>query len=90
MKDGLLYRKDKLYISDKNELRKTLIQKIYKHSIIDYSEIQRIKVLIQRNYYWLKMKKLMKRYIKNCQVCSRFKTFRNRYNGLLQPLLISF
>ena len=66
VEDGLLYRKSKLYVSDKNELREIFIQRIYKHSIIDYSEIQRTKILIQRNYYWLKMKKLIKRYIKNC------------------------
>ena len=83
VKDRLLYRKDKLYVLNKNELRKTLIQKIYEHSIVDYSEIQRTKVSVQRNYYWPEIKKLMKRYVKNCQVCSRFKALRDRYNGLL-------
>ena len=51
VEDSLLYRKSKLYISDKNELREILVQKIYEHSMIDYSEIQRTRILVQRNYY---------------------------------------
>ena len=39
VKDDLLYKKNKLYVSNKNELRETFIQKIHKHFIIDYSEI---------------------------------------------------
>ena len=46
VEDKLLYRKSKLYVSDKNELREILIQKIYKYSIVDYLKIQRIKILI--------------------------------------------
>ena len=51
MKNNLLYRKSRLYVSDKNELQKTLIQKIHEYFIVGHSEIQRIKILVQRNYY---------------------------------------
>ena len=90
MKDNLLYRKDKLYVLNKNELRAILIQKIYEHSIVDHLDIQRMKILVQRNYYWLKMKKLIERYIKNYQTYSRAKAWKNKYNRLLQSLLILF
>ena len=51
MKNDLLYRKSRLYVSDKNELQKILVQKIHKHSIIDYLKIQRTKISVQKNYY---------------------------------------
>ena len=51
VEDDLLYRKSKLYVLNKNELREILIQRIYEHFMIDYSEIQRTKILIQSNYY---------------------------------------
>ena len=51
MKNNLLYRKSRLYVSDKDELQKTLIQKIHKYSMIDYLKIQRTKISVQRNYY---------------------------------------
>ena len=51
MKNDLLYRKSRLYVSDKNELQKTLIQKIHEHSMIGHPEIQRTKISVQRNYY---------------------------------------
>ena len=51
VENDLLYRKSKLYISDKNKLREMLIQKIHEHFIIDYSGIQRTKISVQRKYY---------------------------------------
>ena len=46
VEDSLLYRKSKLYILNKNELREILIQKIYEHFMIDYLEIQRMKISV--------------------------------------------
>ena len=46
MKDDLLYKKSRLYILNKNELREILIQRIHEHSIVDHLEIQRIKISV--------------------------------------------
>ncbi len=45
--------------------------------------------VIKRNYYWSFMRKTIDWYIRNCYICQRSKTFRNKSNDLLQSLLIS-
>ena len=56
---------------------------------IDHFDILRMMKIIKRNYYWSFMRKTVDRYIRNCYVCQRSKTSRNKSNDLLQSLLIS-
>ena len=49
--------------------------------------IEKTLYLIQRDYWWPKMRNIVKRYVLSC-ICQRSKTARHKPHGLLQPLPI--
>ncbi len=85
----ILFHDSQLWVSFNELLQMNLIREIHDQSSIDHSEILRTVKIIKRNYYWSSMRKTMNRYIRNCYVCQRSKTSRNKSNDLLQSLSIS-
>ncbi len=85
----ILYHDSQLWVSFNELLQMNLIREIHDQSLIDHSEILRTVKIIKRNYYWSSMRKTIDRYIRNCYICQRSKTSRNKSNDLLQPLSIS-
>ncbi len=85
----ILYHDSQLWVSFNELLQINLIREIHDQSLIDHSEILRTVKIIKRNYYWSSMRKTIDRYIRNCYVCQRSKTSRNKSNDLLQSLSIS-
>ena len=66
-----------------------LIIEIHDQPAYDHLGINRTYKLLRREYYWRDMKNTMITYIRNCYKYQRFKTFRDREHGLIQPLSIS-
>ncbi len=85
----ILYHDSQLWISFNELLQMNLIREMHDQSSIDHSEILRTVKIIKRNYYWSSMRKTVDQYIRNCYICQRSKTSRNKSNDLLQPLSIS-
>ena len=52
-------------------------------------EIKKTRSLLQKNFYWFKMLKDIKKYIQNCNVCQRMKAFRHRFYDKTTSLFIS-
>ena len=85
-----------IYLKDGNRLaiprHKALISKVIKenHDIPIAGHLGREKTYerIVRNYYWPKMSKDIKRYVKTCDSCQRNKPSNQLPPGLLQPLTI--
>ena len=48
-----------------------------------------MKNLLRRDYYWFNMRKIVRRYVRNCHDCQRIKVSRNRKNDLFTLLIIS-
>jgi hypothetical protein len=88
VEDTLLFRK-KLWILDNDELRLNILKKIHDQLAVEHSSIRRTWDLIKRHFYWLRMRELVDRYVRNCHLCKRFKTSKNRYSDLLNSLSIS-
>ena len=88
LKDGILYWKGQILVSDRNELRERITQMIHEHPLIGHPGVRRTMMTIQRQYYWPGMRKLIERCVRNCHICRRAKAPRDRYNGSLQPLPI--
>ncbi len=65
-----------------------LIREVHDQSSIDHLEILRTMKIIRRYYYWSSMRKTIDWYIRNCYICQRSKTSRNKFNELLHSLLI--
>jgi hypothetical protein len=51
--------------------------------------MRRICVYINKWYYWSALKQSIERYVRNCHICRRSKTSRNKYSKLLNFLSIS-
>ncbi len=66
-----------------------LLKKIHDQSFISHLDNRRTIDLVQRFYYWSDHRATIRRYIQNCHVCQRSKTFRNSINELLHSLSIS-
>ncbi len=85
----ILYHDSQLWVSFNELLQMNLIREMHDQSSVDHSDILRTVKVIKRNYYWSFMRKTIDRYIRNCYICQRSKTSRNKSNDLLQPLSIS-
>ena len=87
--NDVLYLDDKLWISVDALLLIDLLKKIHEFSTFDHSEFNRMKNLLKRDYYWSKMRKTFRQYVRNCFECQRSKIVTNRKFDLLISLIIS-
>ena len=84
-KDEHLRYEGKIWIPEDEGLRTTIIARCHDNSLAGHGGIAKTTELITRQYYWPKMRKTIKRYIKNCDTCQRSKAIRHAPYGLLQP-----
>ena len=87
-KNDALYYNDRLWMFVDAFLLVDLLKQIHESFASNHSEFNRMKNLLRRNYYWLNMRKVVRRYVRNCHDCQRIKIFRNRKNDLLISLII--
>ena len=85
--DDVLYMKNKLWISESQQVK--LLQKVHDQSTSDHLDKNRIIELIKQFYYWLRLKDIVGRYIRNCDSCQRSKAPRDKINDLLISLFVS-
>ncbi len=84
----ILYYDNQLWVSFNELLQINLIREMHDQFSVDHSDILRTVKIIKRNYYWSFMWKTVNHYIRNCYICQRSKTFKNKSNELLHSLLI--
>ncbi len=89
VQNEILYKDSQLWVSFNELLQMNLIREMHDQFSIDHLDILRTMKIIKRNYYWLFMRKTVDWYIRNCYVCQRSKTSRDKSNDLLQSLSIS-
>ncbi len=63
-----------------------LMQQIHDQLAFNHSEMNRTIKLLKRNHRWSRMIQNVKQYIRNCHICKRFKTVRDKYHELLNSL----
>ncbi len=85
----ILYHDSQLWVLFNELLQMNLIREMHDQSSVNHSDILRTVKVIKRNYYWSFMRKTIDQYIRNCYICQRSKTSRNKSNDLLQSLSIS-
>ena len=88
-KNDVLYYNDRLWVLVDALLLVDFFREIHELSTSNHFELNRMKNLLRRNYYWFNMRKIVRRYVRNCHECQRTKIFRNRKNDLLTLLIIS-
>ncbi len=87
--EDILFFKEKLWISDFDQLKLDIIREIHDQSASRHSDIRRICKYLHKWYYWSQAKQSVERYIRNCHICKRSKTSRDKYSELLNSLSIS-
>jgi transposase InsO family protein len=87
--DGqLLLRAGKIYVPDHEDLRLKVLQAHHDHKLRGHPGIRKTTQLIQRTYFWPRLRRDVTRYIRGCHTCARAKAVRHRPYGLLKPLPI--
>ncbi len=84
----ILYHDNQLWILFNELLKMNLIHEVHDQSSMSHSDILKTVKIIKRNYYWSFMWKTINYYIRNCYICQRSKTSRDKLNELLHSLLI--
>jgi hypothetical protein len=87
--ENTLFFKEKLWVFESNQLKLDIIREIHDQSSIKHFEMRRICAHINKWYYWFILRQSVERYVKNCHVCKRSKTTRDKYSELLNSLSIS-
>jgi hypothetical protein len=88
MKDGLLFYKGRLYISDFSVLKNQLLHLSHGSPQAGHSGFHKTLSRARANFYWMGMKADIKNFIKECDICQRNKNETIHPAGLLQPLPI--
>ena len=88
IKNELLYNKERLWVLNFDHFRLNVIRQIHDQIAVEHSNYARIFRLINQNYYWSRMNKHIKKYVRNYHVCRRAKIFRDKYNDKLNFLSI--
>jgi len=84
-KDEYLWHQGKIWVPNKEELRTNLIQQHHDIRQAGHRGTAKTTELIQRKYYWPRMRETIKQYVKNCDICQRTKVVRHAPYGLMKP-----
>ncbi len=59
----------RIYVPRHHALRGEIIAQFHDHISAGHPGIEKMKELVLREYWWLKMKKTVEAYVKGCEVC---------------------
>lgn len=82
IKDNMLYYKDKLVVSS-SELQVELLKQYHDSPTSGHLGRKRTMDLISRHFWFPRMKEIIHRYVKTCEICQRIKASRHKPYGLL-------
>jgi hypothetical protein len=86
VRNGYLYYRDRPYVPDDDELYAELTRLCHEIPAAGHPGRARTYQILSRDYYWPGMSSYVRRWVRNCHVCSRTKPSRRGHQGLLQPL----
>jgi hypothetical protein len=89
MIENILFFKKKLWMSKIDQLKLNIIKEVHDKSVSKHSNVRRTCKYLHKWYYWSQAKQSVKRYIRNCHICKRFKASKDKYSELLNSLSIS-
>ena len=80
--------KGRIYVPNNKELREAILKEHYDLADIGYPGQHRMLELLKRTYWWLGLKKDVKRYVQGFFKCQQNKVQHQRKVGELHPLEI--
>jgi hypothetical protein len=87
--ENTLFFKEKLWVLEFDQLKLNIIREVHDKFALKHSKVRRTCKYLHKWYYWSQAKQSVKRYIRNCHICKRFKAARDKYSELLNCLFIS-
>lgn len=69
LKEGLIYYDKRIYVPLDHALQGEIIACIHDHITAGHSGIEKMKELVLQDYWWLKMKRDVEKYVQGCEVC---------------------
>jgi len=84
-KDGYLWHQGKIWIPNNEGIRTNLIRQHHDILQAGHGGPAKTMELVQRKYYWPKMRETIKQYIKNCDICQQTKVVQHAPYGLMKP-----
>lgn len=85
---GRLRFRNRLYVPESEPLRLRLLQDHHETALAGHPGRGKTLELLQREYYWPKMRQDVDRFVRNCHTCQRSRTSRHAPFGILRPLPI--
>jgi hypothetical protein len=83
-REDFFFFRNKRYVSRSNRLRLRIIKLAHDSVVEEHSDRSKCHELINRIYWWLNMHQFIKRFVRNCHTCKRFKSSRQRYQDWLR------
>ena len=83
--DGIMYKKEKIYILKDEELRAEIIWLYHNMPVGGHREQQKIVELVTRNFWWPEITKEVKQYVKEYDACQHNKNHTKQLAGKLIP-----
>ena len=87
IQDNLLFRDNLLYVPE-GPCRTRVLHECHDDPLVGHFGVAKTLELISRGYWWPQPWKLVKEFVKSCNVCARSKASHHRPYGLLRPLPI--
>ena len=87
-RDGLLFYKGRLYIPASKELREQILYLLHSSPQGGHSGFHKTLHRAKSEFYWEGMRKEVRRFIKECDICQQNKSENIHPAGLMQPLPI--
>ncbi|KAL4297251.1 hypothetical protein GQ457_12G025690 [Hibiscus cannabinus] len=85
---GLLLFKGRVVVPNESALRSRLLREFHSSPLGGHAGIARTFHRLSNNFFWQGMRKDVKQFVSNCQICQRMKIDNLAPAGLLQPLPI--
>ncbi|KAL9422110.1 hypothetical protein AB3S75_034387 [Citrus x aurantiifolia] len=86
--DNQLRYKGRLWLGDRSELKKTILQEAHGGVEGGHSGVKKTLERVRRAFYWKKMRREVCKFVAECDTCQRNKAETMASPGLLQPLPI--
>ncbi len=77
LKNDFLKFRERYYVFEKKFLRIKLLKRHHDDILTNYFDVKKTIELFNKKYYWSKMIKYVKFYIKTCNICQRTMTFKH-------------
>ncbi len=86
VREGNVHYRGQLWVPEHEPLRTGVIQRVHDSPIGGHPGREATFKLVKRDFFWPGYTRDVARFVKNCDVCARSKAWKDKKQGLLQPL----